>query len=73
MWLVKSTLIIAGSTAHAEYIAANYCAEDICRLRELLKRLGFEQKDPTPIYEDNEAAIKIANGPGSNGNRHIDN
>jgi len=71
-WRVKSTPMVAGSTAHAEYVAANYCAEDVCRLREMLKSLGFEQHDPTPIYEDNEAAIKIASGTGSSGNRHID-
>ena len=32
-------------------------------LRHVLRELGFPQKLPTPILEDNESAIKLSNNP----------
>jgi hypothetical protein len=34
-------------------------------LRNLLCELGFEQKEPTVLYEDNQSAIHMVNGRGS--------
>jgi hypothetical protein len=33
--------------------------------RELLKEIGLEQKDPTVIFQDNQAAIQISMNRGS--------
>ena len=35
----------------------------IAHLRQLLAEVGFEQKDPTVIYEDNQSAINLAIAP----------
>jgi len=38
-----------------------------------LRELGFEQSDPTPIYEDNQSAIKMINARvPTERSRHID-
>ena len=43
-------------------------------LRALLRRLGFGQKKPTPIYEDNTACIEWGNNviAGRERAKHID-
>ena len=43
-------------------------------LRDLLRRLGFGQKKPTPIYEDNTACIEWGNNVigGRERAKHID-
>ena len=69
---VKQSPIVVSSTAHAEYVAGNLCAKEVLHFREILSVLGFEQKDPTPLYEDNSACIAIAGGKSKHANRHID-
>ena len=57
----KTQSVTAGSSTEAEFFAA-YSAGKIARyLRAILKELGFEQKGPTPIYIDNEPALRIIN------------
>ena len=41
-------------------MAAYEAAKEIVWLRDLLKELGFEQKEPTVIFEDNMSTIEIA-------------
>jgi Reverse transcriptase (RNA-dependent DNA polymerase) len=64
---------IATSSTEAEFIAAVLAAKMIKYLRSILFELGFEQDAPTPIFEDNQAAIHMVNStkptPRS---RHID-
>jgi len=45
----------------AELIAANAAAKVTKHLRFILHELGYTQTEPTPIYEDNDSAIKIVN------------
>ena len=46
----RTQSVTAGSSTEAEFFAA-YSAAKVARyLRAILKELGFEQKDPTPIY-----------------------
>ena len=42
-------------------------------LRRLLSELGFQQTEPTKIYEDNRGAIELAKNPKfHNRTKHID-
>ena len=49
------------STAESEYVALSGCVQEIIWVRRVLSFLGFEQDLPTVIYEDNEAAMALAN------------
>ena len=66
--------IVTLSSCEAEYVAL--CAE-VCEamyLRNLLRDLGYEQTDSTLIWEDNQAAILVAEQECSSAGRckHID-
>ena len=52
--------VIATSSTEAEIVAAYEATKEIVWLRELLRELGFEQNEPTVIFEDNMSAIEIA-------------
>ena len=47
---------------------------EVLYLRDLLRRLGFGQRKPTPIYEDNTACIEWGNNVigGRERAKHID-
>jgi len=53
------------STAAAELTEQYLCACDVEGLRNLMKEIGLEQINATTIYQDNQAAIQIANNRGS--------
>jgi len=53
--------ITATSSTEAEFLAVVVAAKHARYLRAIMKELGFEQTEPTPIYEDNESAIKMIN------------
>jgi hypothetical protein len=53
------------STAAAELTEQHLCACDVEGLRNLMKEVGLEQLEPTIIYQDNQAAIHIANNRGA--------
>ncbi len=57
MWKSKMQKTTALSTAEAEYCSASLAGCEVLYLRDLLHRLGFTQKRPTSIYEDNVACI----------------
>jgi len=63
----------ATSSTEAELIAAVNAAKTAKYLRAVMSDLGFAQVGPTPLYEDNEAAILIVNaGKPTARSRHID-
>ena len=63
---------IARSTAEAEYVAVGTASATIVGFRQLLAEIGFQQEQPTKIYNDNQACIAIANKPTCGSNlRHI--
>jgi len=64
----------AVSTAEAEYYSASAAGCEVLYLRALLDSLGFKQKKPTPIYEDNTACIEWGNNVigGRERAKHID-
>jgi hypothetical protein len=51
-------VIMLISTAEVEYHAASTAATEVLYLHNLLDRMGFAQRGPTPMYEDNTAFIE---------------
>ena len=70
----KTQFITTSSSTEAEFIAAHAAAKIARYLRMLLKQLGYEQKDPTPIHIDNLPALQMINDNSSptKRTRHID-
>jgi len=55
----RTQSVCAQSSTEAELIAANAAAKVTKYLCFILHELGYTQTEPTPIYEDNDSAIKI--------------
>ena len=53
------------STTAAELTELHLCACDVLGFWELMKEIGLEQRRPTVIFQDNQAAIQIAMNRGS--------
>ncbi len=60
VWVSKLQISISLSSTESEYVALSMCAKDVIWARNLLEQIGFMQKNPTTIYEDNGSCIKIA-------------
>eukprot|EP00961_Rhodomonas_salina_P253661 3428173-Rhodomonas_salina.1 len=72
-WQAKSQPTVSLSTAEAELMAAARAAQEALYLRHLLLDLGYEQMEPTVIYEDNQACIAMSKNPTQRERcRHID-
>ena len=73
MYRSKTQTVTALSSTEAEFFAAVSASKIILYLRSVLKELSLPMTSPTPIYEDNEACIKVinANHP-TDRTRHID-
>jgi hypothetical protein len=63
-WASRRQTVTALSTSEAELIALSSAAKELVWLRKLLFGLGISVTEPTPIFEDNQAAIKIASNSG---------
>ena len=57
----KSQPIITHSSIEAEFMAATDCEKTALYLCSLLEYMGLPQRSVTIIYEDNAAAIEMAN------------
>jgi hypothetical protein len=57
----KLQATVATSSTEAEFIAAVHAAKIAKYLRSVLEEFGFPQEGPTPLYEDNMAAIAMIN------------
>jgi hypothetical protein len=69
----KMQATVATSSTEAEFIASVHAAKIAKYLRFVLEELGFAQKDPTPLYVDNLAAIPMINeNKPTPRSRHID-
>lgn len=54
-------------------MAASLTCREVVWVRAILKGLGFGQRQPTPIYEDNSACIQMSRNPVQhNKTKHID-
>ena len=54
---------VARSTAHAELVAANKTGNNGVWYRTFLEELGYPQTRPTPLYMDNQTAIRFSKNP----------
>lgn len=73
IWKSQRQTFPARSTAEAEYIACSEAFADAKWLKTLMNELGEEVQLPIPVYEDNEACIRIAENPVvSNRSKSID-
>jgi hypothetical protein len=73
MYRSKKQSCVTLSSTEAEYYALGECTAQLIWLRRLLAELGFEQTEPTVIYQDNQACIRLATTEMiSSRSRHID-
>ena len=69
--------VMSDSTCHAEAVEAELAGNDIAVFRFLVGELGFKIEEPTTLYQDNQATIKVAEGHSTSGSsggakaRHI--
>ena len=71
-WKSHKQRCVARSTTEAEYVALSEFVQEAISLRRLLSELGFQQTEPTKIYEDNRGAIELKNPKFHNRTKHID-
>jgi len=72
-WSSKKQGAVALSTSESEYVSASAAAQEAVHLRMLLKDLGYLQKSPTEVQEDNQAAINISRNQVYHGRlKHVD-
>nr|XP_048318612.1 secreted RxLR effector protein 161-like [Ziziphus jujuba var. spinosa] len=62
-WMSKKQQIVTLLTCEAEYVNATSCVCHAIWLRNLLRKLGCPQKEPTKIYVDNKSVIALAKNP----------
>ena len=62
-WQAKTQKSVALSTAEAEYMALSDASKEAVHLKALLVSIGIEDRTAVVIYEDNQAAQKIAENP----------
>jgi hypothetical protein len=60
-WKTKRQSTVAKSTTEAEYMSLNHAAQSVMFFRKFANELGFRQKEPTKVYEDNQGCIILAN------------
>jgi hypothetical protein len=58
MWSSRQQRCVSLSSAEAEYVALSEAGRDVIWLRRLLSELRCPVTHPTPVYEDNNSAIK---------------
>ncbi len=58
-WKSKRQTVIAQSSMEAEYYQAGEAAKEAIMFRNLEEELHHKSHEPTIIYEDNQAAIKV--------------
>jgi len=69
----KKQTVTADSSTIAELIAAFLASKEISWARSILTELGYQQYDPTILYEDNQSTIHmINNDSNSQKTKHID-
>ena len=69
----KVQTTVATSSTESEFIAAVTASKSVLYLRSILLQLDCPQPYPTPLYEDNEAAINMINASQPTvRSRHID-
>ncbi len=62
-WRPRKQSSVAKSSTEAELVALSQATQECVWLRKLLSELGYFQKDPTILFEDNQGAINLAKNP----------
>jgi hypothetical protein len=62
-WSSKRQSVVAKSTTEAEYIAANEAGSDGVWFRNFMSELGFPPSGSTPLWLDNQSAIRVGKNP----------
>ena len=65
-WFCQTQKSTSLSTAEAELIALADAIKEVKYIRETMKFLELEQKEPTIVFEDNMAVVSTAHNPGKN-------
>lgn len=72
-WTSKLQQSVALSTSEAEYMSAGAATQEALWLRSLLSELGYHQRDPTVLLEDNQGCIAMSLNSGNHKRtKHID-
>ena len=71
IYKLKTQSLTAGSLTEAEFIAAHSAGKVAWYLQFLLKDLSYEQSEPTPIYNNNQACIHWSYNNTSKGLHYI--
>jgi hypothetical protein len=58
-WKSQLQKTVALSSMEAEYMSASQASQEIIWTRNILADLGYEQKEPTLLYEDNQSCIAL--------------
>lgn len=62
-WLSRKQPCTASSTTEAKYLGAHVVTKEIIWTRRLLDGLGHLQRGPTPLFSDNQSAIRLIKNP----------
>ena len=62
-WACKKQKSLALSSAEEKYRATVNASQEALWLRQILSEFGFEQQHPTPLWCDNQSAIKLSKDP----------
>src|SRR5258708_8848961 len=72
-WSSKQQVVVTLSSCEAEYIACSHCARQILWLRSLFNEISFPQRNPTPLFCDNQGPVTCTHDPHSHSRmKHID-
>eukprot|EP00961_Rhodomonas_salina_P158191 2129584-Rhodomonas_salina.3 len=72
-WQSKRQNLVALSSSEAEFYAASYAGCDVIYLWRLVEELGYKQRGPTPVFEDNWACIYLShNATMFHKTKHVD-
>jgi muramidase (phage lysozyme) len=62
-WFFRKQPCTASSTTEAEYLAAHVATKELLWERRLLEALGYPQRNPTPLFSNNQPAIRLVRNP----------
>jgi hypothetical protein len=62
-WRSQKQKCVALSTAESEYIAASMATKEVVWVRRLLMEIGCQQNNSTPLFCDNQSAIRLVYNP----------
>ena len=73
-WSSRKIKVVAISSFESEWYSASIAGCEVKAMRRLLEEIGYEQKEPTSLFEDNASCIysSEADKPMNPCSKHID-